>query len=99
MSHELVTTEDNGLAVIEATARTVFDAACYNAQATWHNQNERLHRDFQDAIEDNAAVYRKALTQAQRDYRNATADVYELLECPYGVAARRSGRPLWGRVV
>ena len=23
----------------------------------------------------------------------------KLLECPYGVAARRSGRPLWGRVV
>lgn len=78
MTHELVTAEDESreITVIEANARAAFDAACYNAQATWHNANERLHRDFQDAVEDNAAAYRAALTAAQRAYRNATADVY-----------------------
>jgi hypothetical protein len=45
-------------------------------QVAWHNRNEQLHRDFQDAIEDNAAAYRQALTKAQRAYRDMTADVY-----------------------
>ena len=76
--HEMVVADDNSeLATIEAQAREQFNAACYLAQAAWHNQNEKLHREFQDAVEDNAATYRAALTKAQRAYRNATSDQYE----------------------
>jgi hypothetical protein len=74
--HDLTRLENSEMAVIEANARRVFDAACYDAQVIWHNENERLHRVFQDAVEDNAAAYRVALTKAQREYRDATADVF-----------------------
>ncbi|HEY8005858.1 MAG TPA: hypothetical protein VIE66_03410 [Methylocella sp.] len=75
--HEMVVADDtNELATIEANARREFDDACYAAQAAWYNQNELLHRKFQDDCEDNAANYRAALTKAQRNYRNQTADCY-----------------------
>jgi uncharacterized protein (DUF2461 family) len=74
----VTTTEDTSeLAVVETAAREEFNNVCYAAQAAWHNQNEKLHREFQDAVEDNAATYRAALTKAQRAYRNATSDQYE----------------------
>lgn len=77
MTRELVTTDESSeLATIEAAAREQFNSACYAAQSQWHNQNELLHRQFQDSIEDNNAAYRAALTKAQRNYRNATADCY-----------------------
>lgn len=77
MTRELVTTDESSeLAVIEATAREEFNNACYLAQSRWHNTNEELHREFQDAIEDNNAAYRTAMTMAQRNYRNQTADQY-----------------------
>ena len=41
-----------------------------------HNANQRIHANFQDAIEDNASKYRQALTTAQRAYRDAMADTY-----------------------
>jgi hypothetical protein len=78
MTNEVVTTEgDSGeLAVIEAAARLTFDAACVDAQSTWHNRNEQLHRDFEDGLEDNATAYRAAITTARRIYRDAVADTY-----------------------
>ncbi|HEY8097239.1 MAG TPA: hypothetical protein VIE65_14235 [Methylobacter sp.] len=75
--HEMVVADEtNELATIEANARREFDDACHEAQARWYNQNELLHRQFQDAIEDNNSAYRLALTTAQRKYRDATCDTY-----------------------
>jgi hypothetical protein len=77
MTHEMTTAADtNELAVIEAAARETFNDVCYAAQVAWHQQNEAAHRTFQDAVEDNAEQYRRALTQAQRAYRDATRDDY-----------------------
>ena len=64
------------MATIEAQARETFNASVYRIQSEWHNANEKLHRDFQDAIEDNNATYRAAMTKAQRAYRDATCDEY-----------------------
>jgi hypothetical protein len=72
----LVQDETTELAVIEAAAREAFNAATYEAQSAWHSRNEEIHRAFQDAIEDNNAIYRAAMTVAQRGYRDATADTY-----------------------
>lgn len=78
MRQEIVTTVDdnNELAIVEANARQAFNDAVYQAQVAWHNENERLHRQFQDSIEDNAEKYRQAMVQAQRKYRDSTADRY-----------------------
>ncbi len=75
---EMVTTDDTSeLALIEANARQTFNDAVYAAQVEWHNMNEKLHRQLQDGIEDNAEKYRAAMTKAQRAYRDSTADRYE----------------------
>ncbi len=78
MTHEVMTTEgDSGeIAVIEVAARAAFDAACFDAQSTWHNRNEQLHRVFEDGLDDNATAYRAAITTARRTYRDAVADTY-----------------------
>lgn len=74
---ELAITDDTSeLAIVEANARQAFNDAVYAAQVEWHNTNEKLHRQLQDGIEDNAEKYRAAMTKAQRAYRDSTADRY-----------------------
>jgi hypothetical protein len=64
------------LTVREVEARERFNAESYAAQVTWHNTNERLVRQYQDSQEDAAEIYRAAIRQAQRAFRDATADLF-----------------------
>jgi hypothetical protein len=78
MKQEIATTTDDNdaLAIIEADARETFNASVYEAQSQWHNENEKLIRQYQDGCEDNSERYRQAMVKAQRAYRDATADRY-----------------------
>ena len=41
----------------------------------------------------------KAVQSSSQQFLGERFGPIKLFECPYGVVARRSGRPLWGRVV
>jgi len=77
MNQQIAVTDTAPLSQVEASAREVYETTVYDAQLAWHAANNEAWTKYQDAVEDNAENYRKAVQTAQRAYRDATAASFQ----------------------